>query len=339
MVEDRRLTVGRYLVEVDHDHDCPDPAGEDGFPPIVVFDGHYKTLGHYALNVRSPLYPLFDKNAYWVWKHRAKICEILGLSLEHEEAAAALNKQEMPWLTKLEHFAQGVENILLEMKVDTWTSAQDYFDALAALWKLRGETAYIETVHGPCSGDRILCLGIYTLGYANSIDRRTRPSPHDRKKDLSFAMRQHAAWVYGDCWEYHISDLTQPGENSYLTGCGGYIGSPNGIDPAREGDWDVLEASMEALSEIIAKRLGTPYSGKVKHGRWSMYRIACLFKGEVYNLLLSPNDEILLVPQLPEDGRLTVKADNPQRLGDYLVKLKGMAPSLPEAFKLYLECA
>jgi hypothetical protein len=204
--------------------------------------------GHGSVNLHDSgdgiLNPLGDVSPRWVSRHWRKIAQALDLDAGAEDAEAraqARDYGEPLGAVRLEQF----RSALRDMAGNTWGVVSDYFDALEALWELRGCPALAFQRNGYSQGDSVLGLLVATPAHAERCGFDLKAPGHDIRASLEGDADLFGAWAFGDVYGFTLEDKAT---GEILDSVWGFYGCPWGCNPEKGNVWAVLDAAHDALS-------------------------------------------------------------------------------------------
>ena len=191
------------------------------------------------------LNPLGDVSPRWASRNWRKIAQALDLDAGAEDAEARLQARdygEPLGAVRLDRF----RDALSDMRGTTWGVLVDYFDALEALWELRGCPALAFQRNGYSQGDSVLGLLVATPAHAERCGFTLDAPGHDIRASLEGDANLFGAWAFGDVYGFTLEDA----EGDTLDSCWGFYGCPWGCNPEKGNAWAVLDAARDALKAL-----------------------------------------------------------------------------------------
>lgn len=248
----------------------------DTEPPTAVASGRGGSIQDYSDG--EALGALEGVSDGWISRHWRALAKILGVAESDLEAQV---KERCKGVPTVDVRRDAFREVLDDMAPTRYGgNAGDYFDALAAIWALRGVAAESWYSTGYSQGDWANGLSVATPAWAEKVG-----APADtHAAQCKAAGKLWGAWAWGDCYGYVIAapgaaqvrawNETGTGfdledvpidELTDLDSCWGYYGSEHaesGLeDAAREAADSILEAArrrrLEALRTILRNRVPT----------------------------------------------------------------------------------
>jgi hypothetical protein len=240
------LDLGAVTLTIHHDNSGFNPWTDwDCQTPLAVYQHQTHAWGRVETwdSGDGILDPLGDVSPRWASRHWRAICGVLDLDPQAhdlEARAQARDYGEPLGAVRLERF----RDALGDMAGDTWGVVCDYFDALAALWELRGCPALAFQRNGYSQGDSVLGLLVATPAHAKRRGFDLKAPGRDIRASLESDADLFGAWAFGDVYGFVLKD-TATGET--VDSCWGFYGSPWGCNPEKGNAWAVLDEALDAL--------------------------------------------------------------------------------------------
>lgn len=151
----------------------------------------------------------------WVSRHWRKVAAVLDLAesdVDSECRETLANYGGRLPSVRQEYFAER----LTEMRAESWESAIDYLEALAALYRLAGMAAGTFQRNGYCQGDSVFGLIVHTPGWRERVGFNG-----DAARDMEIEANTYGAWVWGDVYGFSVGNAQ---EGEAIECCGGFYG-------------------------------------------------------------------------------------------------------------------
>ena len=239
--------IGPARLTIAQDLDARNPWDEwDCQTPLV-----WGSLDSYRFDINRHdsgddiLDPFDGVPAPWASRHWRALCAILELEpARHDMKARESVRDYGGGLgdARLELFREALD----DMAPMGWGTAVDYFNALAAIWELRGVPALAFQRNGYCQGDSVLGLLVATPAHAARCGFNLKNPGHDIRASLESDADLFGAWAFGDVFGFILEDS----DGEPLDSCWGFYGYPWGCNPEPGNAWHVLEAAAEALEGL-----------------------------------------------------------------------------------------
>lgn len=126
-------------------------------------------------------------------------------------------------------------------------NAGDYFESVAALWRMRGVEALASSSSGYSQGDYAECLAVALPEWADKVGapRATHAA------QLASAVKLYGAWAWGDVYGWEI--ISPAGDE--LDSCWGYYGSDHEESGLADAARDSIDSSIASASKARGDKL------------------------------------------------------------------------------------
>jgi len=150
---------------------------------------------------------------------------------------------------------------------EMWEQDTRDLRAQAGLLNIVGVPARVFERHGYCKGDSIQILIVHEPDWCKLVGTPANRSDDDVKADMSGDADQIAAWAFGDCYGFTVTD-DHPEATSDDDTCGGFwgaYGSPN---------YDYMIEEAKRIAEQMAAERDKALAADLEHDRPDLYQIA-----------------------------------------------------------------
>lgn len=172
----------------------------------------------------------------WVSRHWRKVAAILDLAESDVDSECRETLADYGGHlsnVRQEYFAER----LAEIRAESWGSAIDYLEALAALYRLAGMAADTFQRNGYCQGDSAFGLIVHTPEWQERVGFNG-----DAAKDMESEADAYGAWMWGDVYGFSVEDA-ENGEDTEC--CDGFYGF----------DVDYMASEIaDKVNRILARR-------------------------------------------------------------------------------------
>lgn len=236
------VDLGPCSVKIDNDPDAESPwESWDCMTPLawLSLTGGGVTAWDSGDGILTPLDTVPPA---WASRHWRALCDILRLDPQDHDSDARENADYHGGLSdsRLALFQERLQ----EMESFYWGPCSDHFDALAAIWKLRGVPALTFQRNGYSQGDSVLGLLVETPEHAARCGYDPKKPGHDVGAGLEGAANLFGAWAFGDIYGFTIENS----HGEHVDSCWGFYGSPWGNNPESGDVWAVLEGARDSLA-------------------------------------------------------------------------------------------
>ena len=245
---DAPVTFGPLAVTLAQDCDTTNPFTDgDGYcPALYRVGGALESVGEDIAD------PLHNVSAVWVSARWRAIAEALGLEPAAHDAEA--RDRAAGWSCSLSEarrdlFAERLRDLADD--AGGWYACggsryvADYFDALVALYALRGIPALHAVRHGYCQGDVASILLVWTPAFAARTGATATGDAAER--DMAAQADTLAHWFWGDCWFWTVER-----DGDVVDSCGGYVGPSDCTYMLGEARTALRHAWSDVLGDALA---------------------------------------------------------------------------------------
>lgn len=150
---------------------------------------------------------------------------------------------------------------------ECWLQDSRDLRAFAGLLNIMGVPARLFERHGYSQGDSIRVLIVHEPAWRKMVGTPDNRSDDDLKADMENDADLIAAWAFGDCYGFTVTD-DHPDATSDDDTCGGFwgaYGSPN---------YDYMIEEAKRSAEAIAAERDKALAADLEHDRPDLYQIA-----------------------------------------------------------------
>jgi hypothetical protein len=212
-------------------------------PPTAVY--YDRDLNDYSDG--DALSPFAGVSDGWISRNWRAIAAALGIDPAAHDAEARQSQRDYGGALadiRRDAFSEALE----DLKPGGYRGAGgDYFEALEALWRLRGRAALHWTSRGYSQGDYAEGISVATPAWEKAAG--APPDSHERQ--LEAARDLYTAWAWGDVFGYVIE--TADGRD--LDSCWGYYGGDLGESGLEESALDAAESILNRAARNRADKL------------------------------------------------------------------------------------
>lgn len=207
------ITVAGVDVDIWQDQDAENPYHwGDGMAPALWFSYRIDSYGQGDLED-----PIGRMSPAFVSRHCRKIEDILDNVDSEEPARIKADYGGAMGGIRQEYYRE----CLADLRSESWGSVCDYFDTLAALWRLQGIPADTFQSNGYCQGDSARGLIVHLPEWVESVGAR-HDSPDAIAKDMQGDADTYGAWLWGDVYGFSVGNDS---DDEDLEICGGFYGT------------------------------------------------------------------------------------------------------------------
>jgi len=207
------ITVAGVDVEIWQDQDAENPYHwGDGMAPALWFSYQIDSYGPGDLED-----PIGRMSPAFVSRHYRKIEDILDNVDSDEPARIKADYGGAMGDIRQEYYRE----CLADLRSESWGSVCDYFDTLAALWRLQGIPADTFQSNGYCQGHSARGLIVHLPEWVESVGA-CHDSPDAIAKDMQGDADTYGAWLWGDIYGFSVGDQV---EDPAFDSCGGFYGT------------------------------------------------------------------------------------------------------------------
>ncbi len=207
------ITVAGVAVEIWQDEDAENPYHwGDGMAPALWFSHRIESYGTGDLED-----PIGRMSPAFVSRHYRKIEAIIDSVDSDEPARIKADYGGAMGDIRQEYYRE----CLADLRSESWGRVCDYFETLAALWRLQGIPADTFQSNGYCQGDSARGLIVRLPEWVQAVGA-CHDSPDAIAKDMQGDADTFGAWLWGDVYGFSVGNDSD-GEDLEI--CGGFYGT------------------------------------------------------------------------------------------------------------------
>lgn len=233
-----KITVAGVPVDIWQDEDAENPyTFGDGMAPALWFSYRIESYGPGDLED-----PIGRMSPAFVSRHFRKIEDILD-NVDSDEPA----RIKADWGGDMSDIRQEYyRECLAELRSESWGGVCDYFEALAALWRLQGTPANTFQSNGYCQGHVARGLIVHLPEWVKTVGD-CHDSPDAIAKDMQGDAATYGAWLWGNVYGFSVGNDSDSEDRE---SCGGFYGSDSEYFAGEIAD--AVNLILKARAEIDA---------------------------------------------------------------------------------------
>lgn len=233
--DDERAEYRGLTIKAVRDQSPSNPLDDyDSEPPLVIlYDRRLQEYGDGALE------PIAEMSPHWISRHWRAIAKILDIAESDMERDAKARGSGYPMADfRRDQF----EQTLSDMRPGSYGGGRAYFEAIAALWELRGIAAHVFTSRGYSQGDYAEGIAVATPEWSE----RVGAPKESHLEQLKGAAALYGAWAWGDVYGFVIESP----DGDHLDSCWGFYG----LDHNESGLADAAQSAADYIADSAKRR-------------------------------------------------------------------------------------